>query len=126
MPDPIASLEFCRQEVDRVFGAGHAAANPELVSTIMLTAALDFAAIRLSAAIEQVALMLSEPEMPDNATAGVERTLDAFRINLLTPIWLVCIALGKLTPALFEPLVATCNRLASTLQDGLAFFRTHL
>jgi hypothetical protein len=67
MPDPIARLEFCRQEVDRVFGAGHAAANPELVSTIMLTAALDFAAIRLSAAIEQVALVLSEPEtMPDN------------------------------------------------------------
>jgi hypothetical protein len=67
MPDPIARLEFYRQEVDRVFGAGHAAANPELVSTIMLTAALDFAAIRLSAAIEQVALVLSEPEtMPDN------------------------------------------------------------
>jgi hypothetical protein len=67
MPDPIARLEFCRQEVDRVFGAGHAAANPELVATIMLTAALDFAAIRLSAAIEQVALVLSEPEtMADN------------------------------------------------------------
>jgi hypothetical protein len=65
MPDPIARLEFCRQEVDRVFGAGHAAAHPELVATIMLTAALDFAAIRLSAAIEQVALVLSEPEMPD-------------------------------------------------------------
>jgi hypothetical protein len=48
MPDPIARLEFYRQEVDRVFGAGHAVANPELVSTIMLTAALDFAAIRLS------------------------------------------------------------------------------
>jgi hypothetical protein len=31
----------------------------------MLTAALDFAAIRLSTAIEQVALALSEPE-PDN------------------------------------------------------------
>jgi hypothetical protein len=66
MPDPIARLEFCRQEVDRVFGAGHAAANPELVATIMLTAALDFAAIRLSAAIEQVALVLSEP-LPDDA-----------------------------------------------------------
>jgi hypothetical protein len=48
-----------------VFGAGHAAANPELVATIMLTAALDFAAIRLSAAIEQVALVLSEPESND-------------------------------------------------------------
>jgi hypothetical protein len=36
-------------------------------TTKLLTAALDFAAIRLSAAIEQVALMLSEPEsMPDN------------------------------------------------------------
>jgi hypothetical protein len=69
MPDPIARLEFCRQEVDRIFGAGHAAANPELVSTMMLTAALDFAAIRLSAAIEQVALVLSEPEsMPDNTS----------------------------------------------------------
>jgi hypothetical protein len=39
--DPIARLEFCRQEVDRVFGAGHAAAHPELVSTMMLTAAID-------------------------------------------------------------------------------------
>jgi hypothetical protein len=63
MPDPIARLEFCRQEVDRIFGGGHAAANPELVSTIMLTAALDFAAIRLSAAIEQVAMALAEPEV---------------------------------------------------------------
>jgi hypothetical protein len=65
MPDPIARLEFCRQEVDRVFGEGHAAANPELVATVMLTAALDF---RLSAAIEQVALVLAEPEMPDNTS----------------------------------------------------------
>jgi hypothetical protein len=33
----------------------------------MLTAALDFATIRLSTAIEQLALVLSEPEtMPDN------------------------------------------------------------
>jgi hypothetical protein len=67
MPDPIARLEFCRQEVDRVFGAGHAAAHPDLVATIMLTTALDFAAMRLSAAIEQVALVLSELEpMPDS------------------------------------------------------------
>ena len=51
-----------------MFGAGHAAANPDLVATIMLTAALDFATIRLSAAIEQVALVLSEPEpMSDSA-----------------------------------------------------------
>jgi hypothetical protein len=63
MPDPIARLELCRQEVDRVFGVGHAAAHPDLVSTMMLTTALDFAAIRLSAAIEQVALVLSEPEV---------------------------------------------------------------
>jgi hypothetical protein len=69
MPDPIARLETCRQEIDRVFGAGHAAAHPDLVSALMLTAALDFAAVRISCAIEQVALVLSEPEpMPDTTS----------------------------------------------------------
>ena len=30
MSDPISRLEFARQEIDRVFGSGHAQQHPEL------------------------------------------------------------------------------------------------
>jgi hypothetical protein len=55
MPDPISRLEVCQREVDRVFGDGHAARNPQLVAAIMQSAASDWAATRLAVAIERVA-----------------------------------------------------------------------
>ena len=34
MSDPISRLEFARQEIDRVFGSGHAQQHPELASKL--------------------------------------------------------------------------------------------
>jgi hypothetical protein len=52
MPDdPISRLQFARDEVDRVFGPGYAAAHPEVVSAVMISASLDFAAGLIAAAL---------------------------------------------------------------------------
>jgi hypothetical protein len=68
MSDPISRLEVCRREIDRVFGDGHAAAHPELVAAIMQSAAIDQAAMRLSAALEFIgrALVIEDETMPSN------------------------------------------------------------
>jgi hypothetical protein len=64
MSDPISRLEVCRREIDRVFGDGHAAANPQLVAAIMQSAAIDQAAMRIAAALEFIAraLLVEEAE----------------------------------------------------------------
>jgi hypothetical protein len=59
MPDPIARLEFARDEVDRVFGAGFADAHADLVAAVMLSASLDFAAGLIASA-----LLEDEPIVP--------------------------------------------------------------
>ncbi|OLB71556.1 MAG: hypothetical protein AUI16_23100 [Alphaproteobacteria bacterium 13_2_20CM_2_64_7] len=61
MPDPISRLEVC---IDRVFGDGYAAQHPELVAAVMQSAASDWAATRLSAALEFIArsLLVEEEE----------------------------------------------------------------
>jgi hypothetical protein len=65
LSDPISRLEVVRSEIDRVFGAGHAAANPQLVAVVMQSAASDWAAARLAAAIERVAeALLVEEAQP--------------------------------------------------------------
>ena len=61
MSDPISRLELARQEIDRVFGSGHAQQHPEVVVAVMQTAASDWAASRLAVAIERVAAALVEP-----------------------------------------------------------------
>ena len=61
MPDPVSRLEFAREEIDRVFGSGHAREHPEVVVAVMQTAASDWAAARLAVAIERVAAALVEP-----------------------------------------------------------------
>ena len=38
MTDPISRLEVVQREVDRVFGDGHAAANPQLVAAVLAAA----------------------------------------------------------------------------------------
>jgi hypothetical protein len=57
MPDPIARLQFARDEIDRVFGEGYAAAHPDVVAAVMISASLDFAAGVIAAA-------LVEPDEP--------------------------------------------------------------
>jgi hypothetical protein len=47
-------LELARDEVDRVFGAGHAAAHPELVVAIVHAASSDWAARVICAALEEL------------------------------------------------------------------------
>jgi hypothetical protein len=56
--DPISRLEVVRSEIDRVFGAGYAAAHPHVLAVTVQTAATDWAAARLAAAIERVAQAL--------------------------------------------------------------------
>jgi hypothetical protein len=35
MVDPISRLQLAQQEIDKVFGGGHAAAHPELVAAVL-------------------------------------------------------------------------------------------
>ena len=51
MTDPIARLELARAEVDRVFGAGYAAAHSDVVSAVMISASLDWAAQLVAVAL---------------------------------------------------------------------------
>jgi hypothetical protein len=44
-------LELARDEVDRVFGDGYAQAHPEVVSAVMISASLDWAAMTIAAAL---------------------------------------------------------------------------
>jgi hypothetical protein len=56
----ISRLELARDEVDRVFGNGHAAAHPELVVAIVHAASSDWAARVICAALEDIAMALVE------------------------------------------------------------------
>jgi hypothetical protein len=60
MPDPLTRLQFARDEVDRVFGTGYAAAHSDMVAAVMQSAALDFAALTIAHAITDVAAALVE------------------------------------------------------------------
>jgi hypothetical protein len=67
MSDPISRLEVVQREIDRVFGEGYAAAHPDVVTAVVQSVATDWAASRLAAAIEHVAVALAEPEdAPEN------------------------------------------------------------
>jgi hypothetical protein len=62
-------LELAREEVDRVFGDGHAAAHPELVVAIVHAASSDWAARVICAALEDIADAMIE------GGVGRERTV---------------------------------------------------
>jgi hypothetical protein len=49
--DPITRLEVCRREIDRVFGDGHASANPQLVAAVLTAATIDQAAMTIASAL---------------------------------------------------------------------------
>lgn len=73
MPDPISRLQFARNEVDRVFGAGYAAAHPEVVASVMTSAAIDYAAQVIAAAL--VAESELDPEATMTRPAGIIRAV---------------------------------------------------
>ena len=60
--DPITRLRFARDQIDRVFGDGYAAAHPDLVVAVMSTATINFATVMIVDALERVAMALVEPE----------------------------------------------------------------
>jgi hypothetical protein len=53
-------LELARDEVDRVFGPGHAAAHPELVVAIVHAASSDWAARVITAGLQDIAAAVVE------------------------------------------------------------------
>jgi len=69
MADPLARHEVVRSEIDRVFGDGHAAANPQLVIAVMNAASSDYAAQLIARAIEHVAEALLVEEEPVSTRA---------------------------------------------------------
>ena len=56
----VSRLELAREEVDRVFGDGSAAAHPELVVAIVHAASSDWAARVICAALEDIAGAVAE------------------------------------------------------------------
>jgi hypothetical protein len=60
MSDPISRLQFARDEIDRVFGTNYAREHPEVVTAIMATAASDFAALAIAAALHDIAAALAD------------------------------------------------------------------
>ena len=69
MQDLVSRLEMVRQEVDRLFGEGFAAAHPELVAAVMATAASDYMAVAIARGLQDIAAALVEGgvELPGNA-----------------------------------------------------------
>jgi hypothetical protein len=59
---PVSRLQLAEQEIDRTFGDGYAAANPQLVAAVMAAASSDYAAQLVARAIEHVAVGLVEEE----------------------------------------------------------------
>ena len=71
MSDPISRLQLAREEIDRVFGAGYAAAHPDVLAVTVQTAASDWAAARLAVATERVAqALLVDEEIIAHHRAG--------------------------------------------------------
>jgi hypothetical protein len=60
--DPISRLRFARDEIDRVFGEGYAAQHPDVVASVMMSAAIDFHALSIARALEGVMSVLIEDE----------------------------------------------------------------
>lgn len=66
MSHPISRLAFARQEIDRHFGDGYAHAHPDVVASVMQSAAIDFAALTLTRGLQQIAAaLLVEDEQTD-------------------------------------------------------------
>ena len=62
-------MQLARDELDRVFGENYAAKHPELVSAVMISAALDWAAITIAAAV-----VVKEETVAHNGRGSYGRT----------------------------------------------------
>ena len=65
MSDPVSRLRLARDELDATFGSNFAREHPEVVSAVMISASLDWAALTIAAAL------VSEEEMPRNGSGLV-------------------------------------------------------
>ena len=68
MPDPVSRLQLAQQEIDNTFGGNYARANPQVVSAVMISASLDWAAMTIAAA-----LVTGEESPPRNNGSGLVR-----------------------------------------------------
>jgi len=62
--DPISRLQLARDEIDKTFGGGFARDHPEVVCAVMASAASDYAALALAAAVRDVAAALVVEDEP--------------------------------------------------------------
>jgi hypothetical protein len=73
MPDPISRLELAQRELDRVFGPDYARQHPELVASVVQSAASDWAAAHLASALRDVARALLD-DVPTELPVNVVRS----------------------------------------------------
>jgi hypothetical protein len=52
MPDPLDRLTIAQQKIDELFGPDYARQHPEVLVVVMQSAASDWAAARIAAALE--------------------------------------------------------------------------
>jgi hypothetical protein len=68
MPDPLDRLTLAQQKIDELFGADYARAHPEVLVVVVQSAASDWAAARLAAAIEHVGLHDDDDDDDDDVS----------------------------------------------------------
>ena len=75
MSDPISRFAFAVSEIDRTLGAGYAKQHPEVICSVMQSAASDYAALALARGLDNIALALAEEvaEPPALIRAGALR-----------------------------------------------------
>jgi hypothetical protein len=71
MPDPLDRLTLAQQKIDELFGVDYARTHPEVLVVVVQSAASDWAAARLGAAIERVAeaLLVEEEPVPPGSSS---------------------------------------------------------
>jgi hypothetical protein len=58
--DPISRLAYAASEIDRVFGPNYAKQHPEIVCSVMASAASDYLALTLARGLHDIASALVE------------------------------------------------------------------
>jgi hypothetical protein len=74
-------LELARDEVDRVFGEGSAAAHPQMVLAVMNTAATDWAARLIGGALEDIARPGGQREVLCGREGGAAKSVPQSSLN---------------------------------------------
>jgi hypothetical protein len=66
----MSRLEVVTREIDRVFGDGHAAANPQLVAAVLASASSDWAAQLIARSLQDIAAALLAEEVPQHIVSA--------------------------------------------------------